>query len=206
MIEVSNLSFLNKIKYPDFNIEKGTLTLLCGPSGAGKTSLLKILNGTADRSSGEVIIESKDLGDYDSKELRRLVVLSSQNVFLFPGTIEYNFNKFYEYREQIPITNDEKKKFLDLCKVDFPLDKDVDKLSGGEKQRIFLSICISFRSEILFLDEPTSGLDTYNAEEFVKNLKSFLIQENMTVIAVSHDINLFSKYADKVIDLEKKNE
>lgn len=206
MIEVSNLSFLNKIKYPDFNIENGTLTLLCGPSGAGKTSLLKILNGTADRSSGKVIIESKDLDDYDSKELRRLVVLSSQNVFLFPGTIEYNFNKFYEYREQIPITNDEKKKFLELCKVDFTLDKDVDKLSGGEKQRIFLSICISFRSEILFLDEPTSGLDTYNAEEFVKNLKSFLIQENMTVIAVSHDINLFSKYADKVIDLEKKNE
>lgn len=206
MIEVSNLSFLNKIKYPDFNIENGTLTLLCGPSGAGKTSLLKILNGTADRSSGKVIIESKDLDDYDSKELRRLVVLSSQNVFLFPGTIEYNFNKFYEYREQIPITNDEMKKFLELCKVDFPHDKDVDKMSGGEKQRIFLSICISFRSEILFLDEPTSGLDTYNAEEFVKNLKSFLIQENMTVIAVSHDINLFSKYADKVIDLEKKNE
>ncbi|MDO5014782.1 MAG: ABC transporter ATP-binding protein [Clostridia bacterium] len=201
MIEFFGLSFLNKIKYPDSKIEKGTLNLLIGPSGSGKSSLLKILNATVDKSSGTVKIDSKPLESYQPLELRKKILMASQHVFLFPGTIEENFDKFYEYRQQPPITNDEKRKFLNICKIDFPLYTKVDQLSGGEKQRIFISICISFRSEILFLDEPTSGLDLKTAESFAKNLKDFFAKEGMTVIVVSHDVELFSKYADFVIDL-----
>lgn len=194
----------NKIKYENIVILKNKVTFITGESGTGKTTLLKLFNQTISQSEGEISYKDKDISKYGTVALRQQILLVSQFVFLFDNSsIKGNFEKFYNFREKECISEDEMKKYLNICCVDFDLDKECTFMSGGERQRIYTAIFLSFMPEVIMLDEPTSALDNLTSKKFMKSISSFVKENNMTLIVVSHDDEIVKKYADNIITIGK---
>lgn len=158
-----------------------------------------MFNGMLSQSNGDIFYNDTNILDIETIKLRKEVSLISQSVFLFDGTIRENFNEFYNYRQEKAITNDEIKLFLDICCLDFSLDKHCNEMSGGEKQRLYIAIYLSFKPKVIMLDEPTSALDEENSHEIIKNILSFSKQNRITSIIVSHDKELSKSFADNIV-------
>ena len=198
---LEHVNFAGIIHYPQMEIPAGKTTFICGESGCGKSTMLKLLNGILSSAEGEILYEGKEINSYDALELRRRVLLVSQAVFLFDKTIQENFDAYYGYRELEPIGGDAINGYLRICAVDFPPDAQCGSMSGGEKQRIFIAICLSLRPEVLMLDEPTSALDDQNAHAVLTNIKGFCAENHMSLLVVSHNNALAQTFADYTIQL-----
>lgn len=202
LFTLKQVSFKGIVLYPSLLIEEGKATFICGKSGCGKSTLLKLLNGVASADSGSLQYCGKEITEYDSIGLRREVLLCSQSVYLLDGNIRDNFKEFYAYRD-LPAPDDKTiNKYLSVCLANFPLEAIVTTMSGGERQRIYIAICLSFLPKVLLLDEPTSALDEHTSTEFFDNITMFCRENNMTLIAVSHNMTLAERYADEIINLE----
>ncbi len=195
-----NLSFKNIIKFPDYQLKEGSMSFISGPSGTGKSSLLKLLNKTNHPSSGDIYFNESSISKIEDHLLRKDICLVGQTPFLFDITIRENFHKIYGLKEMQPLSDEEIISWLSLCSIDIPLDKVATTLSGGEKQRIFLAISISFKPKILLLDEPTSALDYISSMEVIRNIKSL----KTTSLIVSHTKEIVDEFADDVLFLEEK--
>ncbi|NDL67158.1 ABC transporter ATP-binding protein [Anaerotalea alkaliphila] len=189
------LEFGNFIHYPDMEIPEAPGVFLTGPSGSGKSTLLRLLNGTLSPSSGSIRYQGRDLETWDTLELRREVLLVGQSVFLFDGTIEGNFREFYGYRNLPAPSRERMETFLGICSAPFPLDKDCRTMSGGERQRVYMAIFLSFGPRVLLLDEPTSALDAKNSHGVVKDILAHCAREGIAAIIVSHDNSLVEAFA-----------
>ncbi|MGI6727948.1 MAG: ABC transporter ATP-binding protein [Anaerovoracaceae bacterium] len=203
LFNTENLSFNNMIQFGNIVIPKKEVTFISGESGMGKSTLLKLLNGTLTPSNGRVFYNGKDILELDTIALRKEISLVSQDVFLFNSSIKDNFRLFYEYRDQTPPTNDQIKKFLTLCCISFSLDKDCSTMSGGERQRIYIAIFLSFLPKVIMLDEPTSALDDKNSNVIMENIIGFCKKNNISVIVVSHDKALTERYAENNLVIRK---
>ncbi len=203
IISLSQVVFHSMIRYPDIKIPKGKTTFIHGPSGCGKSTLLKLINGTISPDSGEIVFNGNNIDDIDTIKLRRDILLVSQSVFLFSGTIEENFKKYYEYRDQETPSKEHMEKFLQICRAEFPLETRCETMSGGERQRVYIAIFLSFMPEVLMLDEPTSALDNTSSDIIMSNIKNFSDDNDMTTIVVSHYLPLAQKYGDNIIALER---
>ena len=206
ILSAKNLCFLGKITYPDIDIKRNHATFICGESGCGKSTLLKIFNSTVSPSQGEVCYNGASLTALNTVMLRREVLLIAQMVFLFDGTIEDNFRQYYAFREQPLLPASEMSTYLSLCCADFDLSMDCATMSGGERQRVFIAICLSFLPKVVLLDEPTSALDEKTANQFFIGICHFCKQNNITLIVVSHDKSLIDRYADNKITLAAPKE
>lgn len=204
LFSLNNVNFKNIITYPKLEIAPNTATFLCGKSGCGKSTLLKLLNASISPDSGDIFYQGKRITEYDTILLRREVLLVSQNVFLFEDTIKNNFAEFYRYRDSTPPKEDRILSYLRLCNIDFPLDALCSDMSGGERQRIFISICLSFLPKVLMLDEPTSALDGKTAEVMIQHIKNHCKENGITLIVISHDQALAKQYADEMITLSQE--
>lgn len=203
LFTLENVNYKNIIKYPDMEISEGNATFICGESGSGKSTLLKLLNGVISPTDGEITYLDKNIEDYDPIALRREVLLISQSVYLFDMSIRDNFNDYYAYRELEPISEEAMKSYLHICSVNLPLDSMCSVMSGGERQRVFIAINLSFQAKVLMLDEPMSALDDKNAHALIDNVKSFCKQKGKTLIVVAHDRTIIDKYADNTISLSR---
>ena len=203
IISASQVVFQSMIRYPNIKIAKGKTTFIHGPSGCGKSTLLKLINGTISPDSGEIVFNGNNIDDIDTIKLRRDILLVSQSVFLFSGTIEENFKKYYEYRDQETPSKEHMEKFLQICRAEFPLETRCETMSGGERQRVYIAIFLSFMPEVLMLDEPTSALDNTSSDIIMSNIKNFSDDNDMTTIVVSHYLPLAQKYGDNIIALER---
>lgn len=199
-ITVTNLNFKNIIKYPDLVFED-RLTCICGKSGCGKSTLLKMINRLIEPIEGTIEYNDNNIKKLNVLDYRKEVMLVSQSPLIFEGDINNNFDYIYELRKIEKLNDKEKKHYMSLCLLDKSLDEDTQHLSGGEKQRLFLSICISLKPKFLLLDEPTSALDERSSDELIYNLKRLAINEDMQIIMISHNKVLANKYADKIIEL-----
>lgn len=205
ILETKDLSFIGILKFPDIKITRGDFVFVEGESGAGKSTLLKLFNDTHSPTTGEIYYQEESTQTMDTIQLRKEVLLVSQSVFLFDGTISENFDQFYDYREEPHLTNQEKEMYLDLARVPFNLSDSSDNMSGGERQRVYLAILLSFNPKILMLDEPTSALDQKTAYELLNNLKNYSKKQGMTVIVISHDGSLKEEFADQTITIVKED-
>ena len=204
IISITDLKFQNILGYPQIQILPGKITFLSGESGCGKSTLLKLLNGTLTPSGGTIEYDGNNISDIDTIRLRSEVLLASQEVYLFDGTIKENFEQYYNFRDTSCIEEESMQKFLLLCCADFPLDTKCELMSGGERQRIFIAINLSFMPKVLLLDEPTAALDDTTAIRLFAQLKDFCLLKGMTLIIVCHNEKLVEKFADHRIVLEKK--
>lgn len=197
---------VNKIKYPSIDIEENEVTFICGKSGSGKSTLLKLLNASISPKSGEIRYRNKPILEYDTILLRREIMLVSQSVFLFDDTIENNFKEFYRYRAETPPDDQTILKYLRLCLADFPLSNNCREMSVGERQRIFIAICLSFTPSVLMLDEPTSALDEYTSKTLMQNLTDYCKKSGIPLLVITHDKVLAEQFADKVLVLKDLEE
>lgn len=202
IIKTKDLVFEEFIRYPDISIKKGRVVFLVGSSGSGKSTLLKLFNATLSPSSGDIFYEGQNIYEIDTLKLRREVLLVGQSVYLFDGSIKDNFYKFYSYREIGMPSEEVIKEYLSICQLDFPLETQTSILSGGEAQRLYTAIFLSFLPKIIMLDEPTSALDTHNAKSLLRDIIKLAKTKEMTVIVVSHDKNLSDEFAEDIIDIE----
>ncbi len=203
IVETRGLEFLDLLRYPDLAIEENKTTFILGESGCGKSTLLRLLNATLLPSAGEIFYRGKNVRQLEVLPYRRKVLLASQDVYLFDGSIRENFDAYYQLREDPPIGEEDIRRFLSLCCLDFELNTPCGRLSGGERQRVFLAICISFGFDLLLLDEPTSALDEKTARQLMTNLKDYISAQGKTLAAVSHSRELAEAFGDRIILLEK---
>ncbi len=162
------------------------LTAMVGPSGAGKTTLLRLLNRLDDPDAGQVMLDGHDVRSFDVLELRRRVQYVGQVPVTFPGTVADNVG---------PDVADL------LTRVGLApalADRDADRLSVGEAQRMCLARALARRPECLLLDEPTSALDT-DSKAGVETLIRALADEGLTVVMVTHDLRQASELADRTL-------
>ena len=161
MFKTKNLKFRDFLVYNDIHILGGKVNFIQGPSGSGKSTLLKLLNKTEAFLEGDILFKGKSIREYESISLRREVKLISQSTFLFPASIGENFALFHQYCDyKKELTADVMREFLALTSAAFDLSTHCENLSGGEKQRVYIAICLSMEADIIMLDEPTSALDS----------------------------------------------
>ena len=199
ILRFENVKFIKE--YNDFTINKNEIVFIVGKSGSGKSTLLKLINNTLQMKSGSIFYKDTNILNIKPVELRRNIMMTSQENFLFDMTIKENFHEFYKLRDLENLTDDEIVKFLKIADFDVDVNLDVEKLSGGEKQRVFLAIALSMRPAVLLLDEPTSALDNKTAFDMMKNIVDYCKHNDITLVVVSHARNLVDEFADKTIDL-----
>jgi putative ABC transport system ATP-binding protein len=202
LFSLNNVNFKDILHYPDLEIAEGVVTFVCGESGCGKSTLLKLLNGTASADGGEVLYRGKPVEGYDPVELRREVLLCGQMPYLFAGSVKENFAEYYRYRDLPCLTDNEINLFLEICAARFPLDASCATMSGGECQRVFTAICLSFCPKVLLLDEPTSALDDETAAAAMTGICGFCRENGITPIVVSHNRGSAERFANSTIILE----
>ncbi|MGI6783303.1 MAG: ABC transporter ATP-binding protein [Aminivibrio sp.] len=201
VLRTSSLAFMDRIYYPDSEVKKGEVVFLLGPSGSGKSTLLRLLNGTVSPSGGRVFYNGRDILEYNPLQVRREVILAGQAAYLFPGTVRENFHQYHEFRESSLPDDESIKECLEVCRAPFGPDDSCNNLSGGEKQRVFLAVALSFRPNVFLLDEPTSALDRPTAEGLMKNISEYCRGRGIASVIVSHDRHLVDMYADRTIDV-----
>lgn len=199
LFSINQVNYKDIIKYPDIDIFQNQTTFLCGESGCGKSTLLKLLNGVVSAGSGTITYKGKPVEEYDPTKLRREVLLVGQSVYLFDGTIRENFQEYYAYRDLSLISDEKIREYLKLCAADFPLTEPCKNMSGGERQRIYIAICMSLMPKVLMMDEPTSALDEKNSWIVMENIKEFCTRNGITLIVVSHNTRLAEAFADRTI-------
>ena len=199
ILRFENVKFIKE--YDDFSIDKNEVVFVVGKSGSGKSTLLKLINNTLQMKSGRIFYKDENILNIKPVELRRNIIMTSQENFLFDMTIRENFHEFYKLRDLEELTDDEITKFLKITNFDVDLNLNVEKLSGGEKQRVFLAIALSLDPEVLLLDEPTSALDNKTAFDMMKNIVDYCKHNDITLVVVSHARQLVDEFADKIMDL-----
>jgi putative ABC transport system ATP-binding protein len=167
------------------------LTAIVGPSGAGKSTLLRLLNRLDDPDEGRVLLDGTDVRDYDVLELRRRVQLVGQVPVTFPGTVADNVGDVTLLR-RVGLT-------------DALAEREADRLSVGEAQRMALARALARAPEVLVLDEPTSALDI-ESRDGIERLVRQLADDGLTVVMVTHDPRQAADLADAILDIGRSGE
>ncbi|PLS75039.1 MAG: hypothetical protein CYG61_09455 [Actinobacteria bacterium] len=178
----------------DATIPARGLTAMVGPSGAGKTTLLRLLNRLEDPDRGEVLLDGTDVRDYDVLALRRRVQHVGQVPVTFPGTVADNVRV-----ASGPGVDPEEL----LQRVGLPVsmqDREADRLSVGEAQRLSLARALAVGPDVLVLDEPTSALDA-TSKAGIEALVRSLAGDGLTVVMVTHEARQAAELADHVVEV-----
>lgn len=177
----------------NLRIPAGAITALVGPSGVGKTSLLRCLNGLDRPAAGTVCLQGTDVVHINPRELRRRVAMIFQIPVLFEGSVAENL----EYGLDNP-DRGQAVEVLEAVGLDASfVERSTMALSVGQGQRVCLARALMRHSEILLMDEPTSSLDR-DAESVIETLVANLRDEGLTVVFVTHDLRQAQRIADSV--------
>ncbi|SHN71968.1 ABC transporter ATP-binding protein [Desulfovibrio litoralis] len=201
LIETKDLEFNKILTYPDMKIFPNQTSFITGKSGSGKSTLFKLFNKTLNPSRGKVFYNNNDIAELNTLELRKEILLVGQSVFLFDKNIRDNFSEYYTYLDKKTPNDDLIKKYLGICCADFSLDKDCISMSGGERHRVYLAICISLLPKVLLIDEPTAALDTLNSIKLIENLLNFSKENFLTMLIISHDQALTETFSQQTIKI-----
>lgn len=183
--ESDNTKILNGVS---LKIEKGDCISIVGSSGSGKSTLLKLCADLIEISKGNLCYRGKDYTEYEPLELRRNISYCVQTPFLFADKVVENLEFPYKIRKD-KFDKEKIVKLLERFGLDESiLNKDINSLSGGEKQRISITRTLAYTPDILLLDEATSALDKENADK-VENYIKELNERGTTIIWVTHNID-----------------
>lgn len=188
-----------------FNIKKGEKLALVGVSGAGKTTITKLMMRFFDVQSGHIFIDDVDIKTLKLSSLRNLIAWVSQQSFLFNDTIAYNIALTDDIDEQkltkaIELSNLKSFVSQQIQGIQSVIGDNGIKISGGEQQRISIARAIYKNAPIVILDEATSHLDSQNEHDIQQALKQ--LTEDKTVVVIAHRLSTI-KQSDKIIVLNK---
>ncbi len=205
---------VTKIYLPDtvvlqnvsFEVEKGEFVSIVGKSGAGKTTLIRLILGLEKPSSGEVFFDGKNINEVDDseiQEIRRRIGCIYQDYKLLPQKTVYE-NVTYimevEGKESVEIVT-EVPKVLDVMGLREKIDNFPRELSGGEQQRLAIARALVNKPDVIIADEPTGNLDPYNTYEVIMLLEK-INMAGKTVVLLTHDREIINKLSKRVITIE----
>lgn len=208
-IKINNLGvkFGEQVVLEDVNlhIHCGSLNAVIGKNGAGKSTLIKAILDDIPHTGQ---IEFKDTKDGHIQKLKIGYVPQSINIEKNTPVSVYDLIASYQYRYPVFLPQSKKIKNeiienLKLFEAEDLIDKQVCNLSGGQLQRVLLSMAIMDKPNLLLLDEPVSGIDQNGMELFYKTMDYLKSHYDLAIILISHDLDYVAKYADKVILLDK---
>lgn len=191
-----------------FQITKGEYVALIGSNGTGKSTLIKCVSGLLPLMGGEVQICGRDLRHLKAKERARMVAVVPQSYYVDYGfTVEdivmMGRNPYIDLRHRESKKDREiAEHAMELTKTTQFRDRLYNELSGGERQRVILARAITQQPQIILLDEPTSALDLHHQIEVMELIRELNEKEQITVVAVLHDINLASRFCSRIVILK----
>ena len=184
-----------------FEVRKGETLAIVGPSGSGKSSLLRLLNRLDEPTTGTVYVDGIDYRQIPPRELRRRIGMVLQRPFLFPGKVGENL-QFGPKQRGKNLSSSEIEELLAGVGLSGFESRDVSNLSGGEAQRVSFARALANSPEALLLDEPTSALDE-TAKRDVETLIRQIGQEHgIPCVLVTHDVAQAARLAERALVLE----
>ena len=213
MIEVNNLSFSynynNKkiLKNISFKLFENERLCIIGPNGSGKTTLLKCLCNILD-FQGSVFINNKNIKDIEVYKSVSFLSQSSEIYFDYNVFDTVMLGRYANFKDKLlSIPSKEDKEFVFECLEKLNIihlkDKLINRLSGGELQKVFLARAFAQNPKIILMDEPTNHLDLNSQIELIYNLKEWVNKDFRSIIVVMHDINNALNFSDKILLLHK---
>ena len=193
------------IKKLSFKLSKGKSLAIVGPTGAGKSTISKLLFRFYDPLSGEILINNNNIKDYKQLDLRKIIGIVPQDTVLFNDTIYYNISYGKPNATNEEIINASKiagiHDFIESIpdKYNTVVGERGLKLSGGEKQRVAIARTVLKNPSVYFFDEATSALDSATEKEIIKNLES--ISKHKTTLIIAHRLSTVSN-ADNIIVID----
>ncbi|WP_373500720.1 amino acid ABC transporter ATP-binding protein [Desulfococcus sp.] len=211
MIHIRNLhktfGNLEVIRGIDLHIRPGEVVCIIGPSGSGKSTVLRCINRLEQATSGQIILDGKDLADpkTDINQVRAEATMVFQGFNLFPhmtvlenvtlGPVKVRRMR----REEADLLARELLEKVGLAEKarNYP-----DQLSGGQKQRVAIARALALRPKAILFDEPTSALDPELVGEVLEVMKQ-LAREGMTMVVVTHEMGFAREVADRVVFIDQ---
>jgi iron complex transport system ATP-binding protein len=193
----------------DFTVRPGEFVGILGPNGSGKTTLLNCVSGQLRQDSGKALVCNKDARMTDSLEMARLVaIVPQESSMTFGFTVEeVVLMGRYAHLKRFSLENEKDfdiaEKAMHATGVWKLRERLVTNLSGGERQRVVIARALSQEPKVLLLDEPTTHLDIRHQLEVLNLIKELNQTQGLTVLAVFHDLNLASRFCDRILLMDR---
>jgi len=211
-VKITNLSHSfgkrEVLKNLSLSVEKGDFFIIIGPNGSGKTTLMKLMAGILKPQSGQIDILKRPHRSYTPRALARSVAFVPQRLpvelpftvgeAVLLGRAPYQGVLGIEREKDLEIA----RQAMQFTRVDHLAGATLDQLSGGEQQRVFIARAIAQEPEIMLLDEPTASLDLAHQVKVMDLMEQLKIETGISVVMVSHDVNLAAMYGDRVLLLK----
>jgi iron complex transport system ATP-binding protein len=197
------------LKNISFQVPQGDFFIIIGPNGSGKTTLMKVISGILKPQNGELKILNRPIDQYHRKALAKTIAFVPQMTFAdFPFTVTeivlmgrspYLGILGLEQENDLEVAN----QAIAFTGLENLAHRKLDQLSGGEQQRVFIARAICQEPDIILLDEPTASLDLAYQVRIMDLMEKLKTEKGITVVMVSHDVNLAAMYADHLMLLHK---
>ena len=185
-------------------IDGGEFVGLVGPNGSGKTTFLNLLTRVLNPSRGDILVDGRQIESYSARDLAcRIAVVPQESTMIFPFSVSEvvlmgrapHLHSMLERDEDFEIAMEA----MEMTGVAHLSERPITRLSGGEKQSVLIARALAQRPGILLLDEPTAFLDIKHQVDIYDILTRLNRDNGMTIIAISHDLNLASHYCERVL-------
>jgi iron complex transport system ATP-binding protein len=192
-------------------VSSGELVALLGPNGSGKTTLVRVALGLQTPRAGSALVQGRAAALWPRRELARVVgVVPQREDNLFPQRVRETvrlgryprLGAFGREREEDRVAVD---RALEQCDVAGLVDRWLWTLSGGEYQRVRIARALAQEPQLLVLDEPTASLDLRHEMELFELVRRLVDREGLAALLVTHDVNLASRFADRLLLLSDGN-
>ncbi|HEX7574100.1 MAG TPA: ABC transporter ATP-binding protein [Bacteroidota bacterium] len=208
-ITVDNISFgydpaTPVVRDVSFTVRSGEFLSLVGPNGSGKTTLLRLLDRIFIPHRGTILLGDQPLAKFSRTAIaRRIAFVPQDNSIQFPFTVaEIVLMGRAPHSGGMAFENahdrDVAREMMRLTDVAGFADQPVTNLSGGERQRVFIARALAQQPEIILLDEPNAHLDIAHQVDMFRIIKRLNTESGLTVLSVSHDLNLAAAYSDRI--------
>lgn len=196
------------LKNISFDIRKGEFLGIIGPNGSGKTTLVKVIDGILRPQEGEVRISGVSGGSLKRSDLAKIIAVVAQDFqMIFPFSVHEvvlmgrapHLNKWrFEGETDFRIAREA----MEMTDTLHLMNRSMAALSGGERQRVLIARALAQQPQIMLLDEPTAFLDIKHQVDFFDLIKTLNKNRELTVVAITHDINLAALYCDRIVMLK----
>jgi len=188
----------------------GKITAIIGANGAGKSSLMRALNGSLGVTRGDVLLDETPLRDYARREIgRRIAVVAQETELRFPVTVmefvlggRYAWSNANAWGWETTVDINAAQQALSETELETLGARRMDELSGGERQRAVVARALATEANVFLLDEPTANLDLAHQASMLKLVRARCDERQASAVVVTHDLNLAAEFADQLLLLK----